>query len=53
MLNLFAALIKMDLPASLSEALTLLWQGMLGIFLVALFIIMFTAILNAVTKSEE
>ena len=43
---------KMEQIASLPDALTVLWQGMLGIFIVALFIILFTVFLNAVTKKE-
>jgi len=38
--------------ANLGESLTLMWQGMLGIFIVAGVIIAMTTILNAVTKNK-
>jgi hypothetical protein len=41
-----------DEPATLPEAIQLAWQGMLGIFIVALTIILVASFLNLVTTKK-
>lgn len=42
-----------DSPASFSQAMQLVWQGMLGIFIVAALIIAVTSLLNTIFKAKK
>ena len=51
--SVFTQNLDLDAPATLGQALTLMWQGMLGIFIVAIIIIGCASLFNAITKKKN